>query len=267
MRIAWIENSHFTGVIKKVSRISYPAAELVGVAAEEAAVRDSKIAGLESYLANKVVDENYEYAIRDKLKITESNGVVLNPTTGAKVKEPTGNTNYRVTEPISVESYTPYCISAAGKAGYGLYAFYDGNGNRIGGENNTTTADRKVENKVVTSPARAASIRIACINGMQSCSIRPMTRGYFIGIKPKWIDRTWVCLGDSLTESNSRTTNHYFDYIAEKTGIKTVNLGVSGTSYMRRKDINRAFYQRVSDIPEDADVITIFGSGNDLSSD
>ena len=36
---------------------------------------------------------------------------------------------------------------------------------------------------------------------------------------------------------------------------------------MRRKDINRAFYQRVSDIPEDADVITIFGSGNDLSSD
>ena len=55
--------------------------------------------------------------------------------------------------------------------------------------------------------------------------------------------------------------------IAEKTGIKTVNLGVSGTGYMRRKDVNRAFYQRVSDIPEDADVITIFGSGNDLSSD
>ena len=70
-----------------------------------------------------------------------------------------------------------------------------------------------------------------------------------------------------MTESNSRTTKHYFGYIAEKTGIKTVNLGVSGTGYMRRKDINRAFYQRVSDIPEDADVITIFGNGNDLSSD
>lgn len=162
---------------------------------------------------------------------------------------------------------TPYCISAAGKAGYGLYAFYDENGNRIGGENNTGNTDRKIENKVVTSPARAASIRIACINGMQSCGIQPMTRGYFIGMKPKWFGRTWVCLGDSLTESNSRTTKHYFDYIAEKTGIKTVNLGVSGTGYMRRKDINRAFYQRVSDIPEDADVITIFGSGNDLSSD
>lgn len=267
VRIAWVENNHFTGAIKKVSRISYPSAELVGAAAELAAERDSKIADLESYLAGKVVDDNYEYTAGEKLKVTENNGIVLNPTTGAKVKEPSGNTNYRVSEPISVEPYTPYCISAAGKAGYGLYAFYDGNGNRVGGENNTGNADRKIENKVVTSPARAASIRIAGIKGMQECSIQPMTRGSFIGIKPKWADRTWVCLGDSLTESNSRTTKHYFDYIAEKTGIKTVNLGVSGTGYMRRKDINRAFYQRVSDIPEDADVITIFGSGNDLSSD
>lgn len=267
VRIAWVENNHFTGAIKKVSRISYPSAELVGAAAELTAERDSKIADLESYLADRVVDDNYEYTVGEKLKVTENNGIVLNPTTGAKVKEPSGNTNYRVSEPITVEPYTPYCISAAGKAGYGLYAFYDGNGNRVGGENNTGNADRKVENKVVTSPARAASVRIACIKGLQECSIQPMTRGSFIGMKLKWADRTWVCLGDSLTESNSRTTKHYFDYIAEKTGIKTVNLGVSGTGYMRRKDINRAFYQRVSDIPEDADVITIFGSGNDLSSD
>lgn len=267
VRIAWVENNHFTGVIKKVTRISYPSAELVGTAAEQAAERDSRISGLENYLASKIVDENYEYAIGEAVKVTENNGMLLNPTTGAIVKEPTGNTNYRLSEPITVEPYTPYCISAAGKAGYGLYAFYDVNGNRVGGENNTGNTDRKIENKVVTSPARAVSIRVACINGMQSCGIQPMTRGYFIGMKPKWYGRTWVCLGDSLTESNSRTTKHYFDYIAEKTGIKTVNLGVSGTGYMRRKDINRAFYQRVSDIPEDADVITIFGSGNDLSSD
>ena len=267
VRIAWVESSNFTGAIKKVTRISYPSAELVGAAAELAAERDSKIADLESYLVSKVVDDDYEYTVGERLKVTENNGIVLNPTTGAKVKEPSGNMNYRVSEPIAVEPYTPYCISAAGKTGYGLYAFYDANGNRVGGENNTGTADCKVENRVVTSPARAAFIRIACIKGMQECSIQPMTRGYFIGVKPKWADRTWACLGDSLTESNSRTTKHYFDYIAEKTGIKTINLGVSGTGYMRRKDVNRAFYQRVSDIPEDADVITIFGSGNDLSSD
>ena len=122
------------------------------------------------------------------------------------MKEPTGNTNYRVSEPIAVEPYTPYCISAAGKAGHGLYAFYDTDGNRVGGENNTSGADRKVENKTVIAPARATTVRLACIRCVQECSIQKMTRSYFIGIKPKWIDRTWVCLGDSLTESNSRTT-------------------------------------------------------------
>lgn len=206
VRIAWVENNHFTGVIKKVTRISYPSAELVGTAAEQAAERDSRISGLENYLASKIVDENYEYAIGETVKVTENNGMLLNPTTGAIVKEPTGNTNYRLSEPITVEPYTPYCISAAGKAGYGLYAFYDVNGNRVGGENNTGNTDRKIENKVVTSPARAVSIRVACINGMQSCGIQPMTRGYFIGMKPKWYGRTWVCLGDSLTESNTFNT-------------------------------------------------------------
>lgn len=137
VRIAWVENNHFTGVIKKVTRISYPSAELVGTAAEQAAERDSRISGLENYLASKIVDENYEYAIGEAVKVTENNGMLLNPTTGAIVKEPTGNTNYRLSEPITVEPYTPYCISAAGKAGYGLYAFYDVNGNRVGGENNT----------------------------------------------------------------------------------------------------------------------------------
>ena len=52
VRIAWVENNHFTGVIKKVTRISYPSAELVGTAAEQATERDGKIAGLESYLAD-----------------------------------------------------------------------------------------------------------------------------------------------------------------------------------------------------------------------
>lgn len=117
VRIAWVEYNHFTGIIKKVTRISYPSAELVGTAAEQAAERDSRISGLENHLASKVVDENYEYAIGEAVKVTENNGMLLNPTTGATVKEPTGNTNYRLSEPITVEPYTPYCISAAGKAG------------------------------------------------------------------------------------------------------------------------------------------------------
>ena len=82
----------------------------------------------------------------------------------------------------------------------------------------------------------------------------------------RWKNKKWVVVGDSLTEVNSRTTKHYFDYVAEKTGISVVNMGVSGTGYARGYNETNAFYQRVQNIPLDADVITIFGSGNDLGS-
>lgn len=77
--------------------------------------------------------------------------------------------------------------------------------------------------------------------------------------------KKWVCIGDSLTESNIRATKNYHDYVANTTGIEVVNMGRSGTGYARTKDEGFAFFQRALNIPQDADVITIFGSGNDLS--
>lgn len=81
---------------------------------------------------------------------------------------------------------------------------------------------------------------------------------------PKWSELKWIVVGDSLTEVNDRTTKHYYDYIAERTGIQVTNMGVSGTGYKRGDSNSNAFYQRVNSIPTDADVITIFGSFNDL---
>jgi len=81
----------------------------------------------------------------------------------------------------------------------------------------------------------------------------------------KWYGKKWVCVGDSLTEVNIRTNKHYFDFVAEATGISIYNMGVGGTGYARGSENNNAFYQRISAVPNDADVITIFGSFNDLS--
>lgn len=77
--------------------------------------------------------------------------------------------------------------------------------------------------------------------------------------------KKWVCIGDSLTANNSATTKHYYDYIQDELGINVVNMGVGGTGYMRGYENNNAFYQRVLNCPTDADFVTIFGSGNDLS--
>ena len=75
--------------------------------------------------------------------------------------------------------------------------------------------------------------------------------------------KKWTCIGDSLTEVNGRTTKHYHDYIAEKTGIEVVNLGHSGEGYYAVGS-TRSFRTQVPNVPLDSDVVTIFGSGNDV---
>ena len=77
--------------------------------------------------------------------------------------------------------------------------------------------------------------------------------------------KKWTVIGDSLTEHNQRATKNYHDYIAEETGITVVNLGRSGRGYAKVSD-GMNFSGVYVNIPEDTDVITIFGSGNDMSS-
>ena len=76
--------------------------------------------------------------------------------------------------------------------------------------------------------------------------------------------KKWVVVGDSLTEVNGRTTKNYHKYIADETGIEVINMGVSGTGYKKTEEKGTAIYQRINNIPTDVDIITIFGSGNDL---
>ena len=80
----------------------------------------------------------------------------------------------------------------------------------------------------------------------------------------KWKGKKWACVGDSLTALNIGTTKHYYDYVADSTGIEPYIMGVGGSGYKRTEGNNTAFYQRVGNIPTDVDVITIFGSGNDI---
>ena len=80
-----------------------------------------------------------------------------------------------------------------------------------------------------------------------------------------WEGKKWVAVGDSITERNSKASKQYHDYIAESTGITVVNMGVGGTGYKQLEDTSNAFYQRILNVPTDADVVTIFGSVNDLS--
>ena len=74
-----------------------------------------------------------------------------------------------------------------------------------------------------------------------------------------YVGKVWCCVGDSLTENNARAEKHYHDYIAEDLGLSVLNYGVSGTGYK-----NGSFANRIQNIREDFDFLTIFGSFNDL---
>lgn len=82
--------------------------------------------------------------------------------------------------------------------------------------------------------------------------------------------KNWAVIGDSLTERNQRSNKLYHDFVREALGFNVTNLGVSGTGYKTREDvenasINGAFYQRINTIPATTDVLTVFGSFNDLT--
>lgn len=78
-----------------------------------------------------------------------------------------------------------------------------------------------------------------------------------------WEDKKWVAFGDSLTDETINADKKYYRYIQEKTNVNVVVLGKGGTGYWRTQENGTCFYQRMQNVPADADVITILGSIND----
>lgn len=147
-----------------------------------------------------------------------------------------------------------------GSANYTNYVYSFADGVRV---ISSVKADTRVKvDGCVIVPPGANKLRIACED--KTAPIVKHVTGLAFNTGKGWGHLKWVCLGDSLTEVNNRTTKHYHSYIQDKTGINVVNMGVSGSGYMNPADGEKAFYQRALNIPADADVITIFGSGNDM---
>lgn len=152
------------------------------------------------------------------------------------------------------------------------YIFLDDKGNVIakgieGTEKETYYADQKID---VPTSAKKVAFNFLNVYASETRFVEYVqekigTLDDKIGEYKRYKNKKWVCVGDSLTQNNDATKTHYFDYISQEYGFMVVNMGVGGTGYMRGHDTNNAFYQRISNCPTDADVVTIFGSGNDLA--
>lgn len=126
--------------------------------------------------------------------------------------------------------------------------------------------------KAFPSPAFAdidADLAISDVNGnvlAVFCGGHVQTKRFDSRYIRQLAGKKWACIGDSLTEHNQRTTMNYHDYIVAETGITVFNLGHSGCGYAQQGGNNQTFADQAANIPNDTNVITIFGSGNDGSS-
>lgn len=173
-----------------------------------------------------------------------------------------GADTYRIAK-YSVSPNKKYWVTACANWSNLLWCFYDSNDAVVqtGIASASGSTFTIVEDEEITAPANSASL-IICYQTNTKQGVCKTQTGF--SLAKKWADKKWVCVGDSLTAVNDKTTKHYFDYVADETGITVVNMGDSGSGYAREQDVNTAFYQRISDCPTDADVVTIFGSFNDL---
>ena len=81
------------------------------------------------------------------------------------------------------------------------------------------------------------------------------------------IGLNWCAMGDSLTDSKTLGIDNYnyTNFVSNELGLKLTNCGKGGTGYLNDNNgYSKPFYARTSDIPKDTDVLTVFGSFNDL---
>jgi len=290
LRIAWIQGAKLTGKIGLVTTLIFPTGRLTGdmlkdyegVKAQLQTVYERMLAGMTSDLALLSVTEDVE--------LNDAGDSLIDPYTGEIKGLATPSDGYRASDFITVTPLEILRLTACSHYGYNLYAWYDNEQNFLRGLRSAQGgAYSIIEDELLIVPLDATYIRMAWIRGHATGKLERMSQtgykgvfegtlsgtidgevtgnisGTLTGEYLKWSGKKWTVVGDSHTEHNIRATKNYHDYVAEKTGITVVNMGKSGAGYKRQEENNKAFYQLVANIPEDSDVVTIYGSGNDLS--
>ena len=199
----------------------------------------------------------------DRIPISVKTDYIINKTGGI---QPVNNSTLSGFN-VGLAPVTPgkiYEIQSTSNYGNCGYAFYDVNENLLSfGAANAATVARTVKT-IVTAPANADHVYIGYINTPVGyiCPVKDFTikTGY------NWRGKKWAAIGDSLTETNNTSAKKYHDYIAEETGITVKNKGISGTGFVAGARDMMNFIHRLREAGEenDADIVSVFGSFNDL---
>lgn len=173
--------------------------------------------------------------------------------------------NFRISSHIPVTPGETIYVTGCAFWGQAIFSIFDASDNVIFKINSTsgTGTATKIFDKEVVVPANGS---YCIVSWNLSDSMYGAVKKEKILPKSPFINKKWACIGDSWTDNrNANPEKRYFDFISEETGITPIMMGYPGSGYARLGQFS--FYNRAKQLPVDTDVVTIFGSGNDLSSE
>ena len=139
-------------------------------------------------------------------------------------------------------------------------------GGTIGNGTATLSIDRGGQISTVDNSSATATVKggdTLSVEGGSVTFLLKVLKMVAAGDSKEWEGVVVVNVGDSLTDPEINADRKYPDLIAEKQGNTVVNMGKGGTGYWRGHEDGNAFYQRMANVPSNADVVTVFGSIND----
>ena len=252
-----------------------------GVAASSLVLREILVEE-DNYLRESQFDAGTIQALNDN--VVESEEQITPVTTGDRVIRGSDRAivsgageAYKVTDKIPVTQGDTFRFSGSLNYGNYFFVFYTQSETPFGGlKSNAGSAATVLTDCLVTVPAGAsyvrfgfyasAAIHYSLYKKYKGLLASDLTDELKQDIFKEWNGKTWVVIGDSLTEANATASDKYHKIISEKTGITVLNYGRSGTGYGKTYGTSNNFANRALELENvDCDVITIFGSFNDLT--
>ena len=208
--------------------------------------------------ALELININENYITKEAAEPTYYDGYLLSSALHLISYET--DTSFKVAE-LEVEAGDIYDISKI-KSYYnnGTFAIYD-----ISGKFISFKKDNSLTNARLVMPNGAKKLLVSGRSDYPV--IEKITNITIPALTDVWNSKKWIVVGDSLTDGAaiSRTSKFYWQYIQDLTGIEVYDMGKSGTGYKKQYSGNAPFYERVLNMPEGYNVVTIFGSVNDVS--
>ena len=143
-----------------------------------------------------------------------------------------------------------------------LYYIVNENNEIISTFPNTNQTSTQYKNIRFIIPAGGKYLYINQLNTNLPTTLKTLS-GY--EVVSNQINKKWVAFGDSLTDAGTLNGGfNYTNYVSIKLGLDLVNCGKGGTGYINNNGGAQQFYNRTYQIPADTDILTVFGSFNDL---